>query len=207
MKKIIFILSVLMGVINVAAFAQSVREGSIQYNKTSQSGLIADYNYSKEAVEAVLQKRFADAKLGKSKSSNKFNVFAEVIWGEITSDKVDVYYKVSTKKNVTTVEIMLSKGYDNFVSASNDPNATLNLKNFLMSLEPDLKAYNVGTKVKEQEEVVKKAEKAVANSNANVDKLEKQKVQLEKNIEKAKKELEDTKQALEKQTSVLNSIK
>ena len=207
MKHLFLIVALLMSAASVQLQAQSVREATIQYNKTSQNGVIADYNYSKEAVQAVLQKRFAEAKLGKSKSSKKFNVFAAVIWSEISNDKVDVYYKVSSKKNVTTVEIMLSKGYDNFVSAANDPNAIQNLKNFLMSLEEDLKAYDLSTKVKEQEEIVKKAEKAVATSNSNLDKLEKQKSQLEKDIEKAKKDLQSTKDNLDKETKTLNSIK
>ncbi len=208
MKSIILSLGLLATLfVSQVSYAQNVREASIQYNKTSQSGVVADFNYPKEALNAVIQKRLNDAKLGKSKTSSKFNMFAGVSWPEISIDKIDVYYKVSGKKNTSTVEFMISKGYDNFINANNDPNAVQNLKNFLASLEQDLKDYMLQNNVKAQEEIVKKAEKVVATSNSNVDKLEKQKINIEKDIEKSKKDLDAAQKALEAEQKTLNSMK
>lgn len=194
--KALLIAGLTAGSIN-AVQAQDVRETSISFNKGSYSGVMADYNYSKDLVTKALEKRMKDANLGKSKSTSKFISYIGVNWMEISPDKLDIYYKVSGKKNKSNVEFLLSKGYDNYINSTTDAVAVQNLRNFLAGLEKDIKAIQHENNMIAQSNEIKKAEKELKSAQNSVSNIEKDLENARKNAEKKQLALDDAKKKLE----------
>lgn len=194
--KALLIAGLTAGSIN-AVQAQDVRETSISFNKGSYSGVMADYNYSKDLVVKALEKRMKDANLGKSKTTSKFTSYTGVNWMEVSPDKLDVYYKVSGKKNKSNVEFLISKGYDNYINSTTDATAIQNLRNFLASLEKDIKVILHENNLDAQNDAVKKAEKELKSAQNSVSNIEKDLENARKNAEKKQQALDDAKKKLE----------
>lgn len=169
MKKVLIVAGIVFGsltAMTTAVTAQvQAREASVSFGKVSQSAVVADFNYSADALDAVLKKRFADAKLPKSKAAaGKFKKMEGATWTEISNDKMDYYYRISGKKGKATLEIMASKGYDNFITAQNDASSIQNIKNFMASLESDLVKYSIHELMAAKEQEIKEAEKGLAKA-------------------------------------------
>lgn len=179
------------------AIAQDVRETTINYNKGNYSGVIADYNYSKDLVTKALDKRLKNANLGKSKTSSKFTTYSGVTWMDISPDKLDVYYKISGKKNKSTVEFLISKGYDNYINSTTDAAAIQNLRNFLASLDKDIRAIQHENNLSAQNDAIKKAEKELKSARSSVSNLEKDLDNARKNVEKKQKALDEAQKKLD----------
>lgn len=194
--KALLIAGLTAGSIN-AVQAQDVRETSISFNKGSYSGVMADYNYSKDIVTKALEKRMKDANLGKSKTTSKFVSYTGVNWMEVSPDKLDVYYKVSGKKNKSNVEFLISKGYDNYINSTTDASAIQNLRNFLASLEKDIKVILHENNLDAQNDAIKKAEKELKSAQNSVSNIEKDLENARKNAEKKQQALDDAKKKLE----------
>lgn len=191
MKKVLIVAGIVFGsltAMTTAVTAQvQAREASVSFGKVSQSAVVADFNYSTDALDAVLKKRFADAKLPKAKTAaGKCKKMEGATWTEISNDKMDYYYRLSGKKGKATLEIMASKGYDNFITAQNDASSIQNIKNFMASLESDLVKYSIQELMAAKEQEIKEAEKGLA---------------------KAEKALEAAKNDLRKQDEGVNKLR
>lgn len=191
MKKVLLVAGMILGTLTMTTMAATAqvqtREASVSFGKVSHSAVIADFNYATDALDAVLKKRFADAKLPKTKSaSGKFKKMEGATWPEISNDKMDYYYRLSGKKGKATLEIMASKGYDNFVTAQNDASSVQNIKNFMISLESDLIKYSLNELMAAKEKEIKDAEKGLS---------------------KAEKVLEDARNEVKKQDDGVNRLR
>ena len=203
MKKsllILFVLGFLSITNTVKAQQVEIREASVTIDKVSQSAVVADFKYSAKVLKKVLEKRFEEASLTKSrKASNKFRKFEGVVWTNVSPDKMDYYYKVSGKKKKATLEILASKGYDNFINGQTNPDAFQNIKNFIASLEADVIRFNLNELVMAKEKAIKHAEKELKDKKEEVSKTEKK-------LEKAKKEESEQNDVLGKLKNDLDNL-
>ncbi|XZF14404.1 hypothetical protein ACTHGU_21690 [Chitinophagaceae bacterium MMS25-I14] len=160
------------------AQAQNVRTSSVSFkaNKMegSYSAVVADYDYDSKAVEAALSEKLA-SQTGKGSNSKGYRYFQAVTVPELTQDKVDLYYKVESEKGKAVVTMLISKGYDNFITPEKDPTTFDNMKQFLVSTLPaQVKQHNLMLDIARQEEIVKNAEKKYGNSVDDGKKLQRQ---------------------------------
>lgn len=201
MKKVLLVGGMILGALTMTTMAATAqvqtREASVAFGKVSQSAVVADYNYDVNALDAVLKKKFTDARLPKAKSAaGKFKKIEGATWSDISNDKMDYYYRLSGKKGKATLEIMASKGYDNFVTAQNDASGVQNIKNFMTSLESDLVKYNLSElmaakekEIKEAEKGLTKAQKALDDAKTNVQKQDEGLSRMRGELEKLKGQL------------------
>lgn len=164
------------------AFAQNAHEGRVKFMKGDQNAIIAEYDLPKGVVEDALKERLEKAGLSRKGTEKGFNAYKGITWNEISADKMDVYTKVEGKGNVTTVTVLVSKGYDNFISSASDAEKVQKVQAFLNSFIKDARLYQLKQSIAAQEEVVKKAEKELKSSADNGDKLLKEKEKIEKEI-------------------------
>lgn len=165
-------------------FAQNVREVAIKMNKVEQKALAADYPYAKGFVTQALDEKFNLAKFGKSKRKSGFDVYSGVSWMEVApADKLDVYVKTEERKGNTTVSILLSRGYDNFLTSTADATQIENLKTFLTGLSTGIQAAELQKKIEDQMKVVKAAEDKSASVAKDYESLKSQKEKVEKSME------------------------
>jgi hypothetical protein len=202
MKKIILIAGLLIAGVNLNIYAQApqTREQAVSINKANQNAVAGDFKVSKTVLEAVVTNKISEYKLGKSKSSSGFKKFEGTVWSEISTDKMDYYYRVTGNKSAATVEILASKGYDNFISSQTDPAAVQNIKNFILSLEQEIVKYTLNEQIAAKEKEVKAAEKVVESQNKNVSKAEKA-------LETAKSEAKKKEEAVNKLKGELEKLK
>lgn len=184
-----------------------VTEGIVQINKTNQPAVIAEFNYSKDVVESVLEDYFKNANLGKSRRFKGFQKFEGVVFQPIAEEKIDLYYRVSSKSKrsqTSTVHLLISKGYDNFVSSNSNTEMMTKAKEVLASLVTEFEAQDLRNQIDAQQRVVDKVDrdlKSLYSEGENLkSRIKKMQDELEENVKKQENQntlLEKEKQALE----------
>ena len=189
------------------SFAQNAHEGRVKFMKGDQNAIIADYDLPKEVVEDALKERLEKAGLGKKSSEKGFMVYKGTMWTEVSADKLDVYAKVEGKGDKATIVMLVSKGYDNFISGASDAEKVQKVQTFLNSFLKDAKAYQLRLAIAAQEEVVKKADRTRKESGEDGDKLMKDKEKIEKQIAENKTDQEKKQGGLDSEKKKLDELK
>jgi hypothetical protein len=194
----------------VTAMSQAI-EGSTDYNKTKQPAVICEYAYPPDLVETVLTDDLKQKGFGKGKSTKGFDVYQAINFTEISLEKIDLYVKVERKsrkeKDITIVTMLVSKGYDNFISGAADASVMQNTMAYVNGLKPKLEKNSLELQIAAQEEILKKEEKKYNNLTEEAADLEKKRKKIEENIADNKKDQEKQKTEVDKQRQILESIK
>lgn len=208
MKTIYFALSIICySVITSPTPAQNAHEGKVKFTKgQDENAVIAEYELPKQTIEAALRERM-EKTLGSSHSEKGFLTYKGVNWVEISPDKVDVYTKVEGKGNKSTIILFISKGYDNFISSASDGDKVQKAENFLNGFMKDAVAYQLRQNIAAQEEVIRKAERALDNANDDGNRLVRDKEKIEKKIAENNSERSKLQSALDDEKKKLEDLK
>ena len=195
---LLFILSVQL------SFAQ-VYEGKIEYNKTSQAAVIAEYNYPEATVEKTLRDKLE--RMGyKVKSSKGYLIISNAEISSISSKSMEYAFKIERKskkeKDATIVTLVIN---DNNVNATADNSSRA--KKFLTDLSPDIDAVNTDNIVNEQFDALVKSQKKLKNLKDDQMNIEKKISNLEDELKQNAKEQEDQEKKIPKQQEVLDAFK
>src|SRR5580700_976586 len=117
-------------------FAQSVPASTI-IDKENRNAVMIEINQPVGITTDALQQKLQRAGLNE-KVKNGVASYKGVVLSEISKDKIDVYTKVESGPNNTSVVYMaVSKGYNNFTSSDADTAITQNVEAFLNSFVKD----------------------------------------------------------------------
>jgi hypothetical protein len=205
MKTLKLFFTTCLVAISTITQAQST-EGTTEALKAQQPCAMVTYNVSADVMEKALVQRLEKNKLSYDKSKG-FKVYQGVVLPELTTDKVDIYTKVEGKKDNCTVYVLVSKGYDNFVSSKTDEKTFANMKVFLNSMQETANQYQYGLDAEEQANLIKKADKTYNSSVSDGKDLESDKAKIEKKIADNKTEQDNNMKALEAAKAKLVEIK
>lgn len=186
-------------------FAQAY-EGTVQYDKKKQQAIVADFAYPPEAVEnAIIQKM---EKLGFKPKEEKglfnqdkgFLIFKNGYITDISNDRMDYLVKAERRSRKKDDESVIY-----IVMMKNDMNALNQLsaedvgraKAFLNNMIPDIEEANLELHIREQEEVLAKAEKKLAELRKDRDELEKKLNQNDTDQDNTVKDIDTQRQSLE----------
>jgi hypothetical protein len=130
-------------------------------NTTSSEGTIlqklSETGYKPETKGALLWKR---------NKTDGFYVFNGVQLPALDNQKLDLYFKVEPKsrsqKDQSTIYMLVSKGYDNFVSLESDSATFAAATAFLNGFVEGTAVYSLNRDIEDQEKVVQKAEKRLS---------------------------------------------
>lgn len=171
-------------------------DGRIDYQKGQKSAAIIELPYSTEIVEGGLKQKFEGAQV-KEERLKGMQVFKKARLTPTDGEVVDLYFKVQRKgrkeDNASVVYLILGRPNENVGLRTHDDNYRINDgKAFLNSLPPFLEAYQLEVNIAEQEELIKKSEKALKGL-----------VDDEKNLETRIRELQDrlTQNKLDQETT------
>lgn len=204
MKQIL--LSVLL-LSAMAAHAQNAQEATVKFKKEGQPVAMATYNVPKDIVNNAFLQKLASAGITKKGKENGFASFKGVVWGEMSADKLDVYFKADERKGVTTAYLLLSKGYDNFISKATDSVTMVKMLAFLNSFVNDVNNYVLQQNIAAQEEIVRKANSYYQDAQKDGKSLADDKEKIERKIDQNKTEQEKRKAALDTETTKLETMK
>jgi hypothetical protein len=202
--KQIFLLFVSAMTITSSVWSQAY-EGSIEYDKKKQQAILIDYSFPSDAVQnAIVQKM---GKLGYKPKEEKglfnkdkgFLVFKNAYVTDITGDRMDYVINVERKSRKSSDQsvmymIMYKDGGNALLAMK--PEDISKAKSFLNNMLPEVEAADLELRIKDQEEIISKAEKKLSNLRDDQTSLEKKLRENKSDQESTQKDIEAQKQAL-----------
>lgn len=188
-------------------FGQNARETTIKLKKVQQNAMIADYNASPKITEDALKEYLDKAVIGKMRKSQGFYTFSKATWSEVSNETADIYFKVDGRKNKSTITVLYSKGYDNFISSSTDPETSTRIANFLNNFDTILNAHLHTLEVEKQTKVVVNRNDDLKNAISRSEGYKSDISKLQKKLEDNNKEIENLQKQLGTEQSKLDQLK
>jgi hypothetical protein len=183
---------------------------TVDYMKVKRQAIVNEMPFPEKIVKDAIDNRLQQAGY-KGKESKGYIVYKGVRLSELGSDSYDLYFmadRLSRKnKDNSTLSMLISKGYDNFVTDTADNTLMENGKKYLNNLRDMIAAYDLEQQIIAQEDVVKKADKKYNNLIEDGQSLEKKKRNIEKDIEDNKNDQASQKGEYEKQKQILETLR
>lgn len=189
------------------ANAQDAKVASVEFNKQSQPAVSADFEMSGSVAEGAIKKKLSDAKLKGGSTKNGFITYQEVIIPEIRAEKMDVYFKVEDRKTSSTVYMLTSKGYENFMSKDSDPEVINRTIAYLNAMKKDIFSYGYNEEIAKQEDKLKDLEKDLKKSIKSGESLNKDKAKTENKATENRNEIGQLKANMDNQNKTLEFVK
>jgi hypothetical protein len=177
-------------------------EGTVEYQKTKQPATIMEFRYPEKELEEVLEK-YIEKQGGTIKKQKGFNYVKSVRIHERENRYYDLYYKVEGSGKGdnarSTIYFILAEPGENILlrdpsgNSGNAAAASVGAVTFFGAMGSAVGAYDHETKIKEQEELVAKAQKRKAD--------------LEKKRDQLVKELDETNQDITRQAAEIDKVK
>jgi len=207
MKKMC--LALLLCVCSSLLYAQS-RITEVEYQKVSRPAIVNEVPFASKTVEKAIEEDFAK-KGYKGTSSKGFTVYKGVRLPQLGPDAYDIYFMAEKKSrrdnDNSTVTMMITKGFDAFVSQSTDATLFGNAQTYLDSLRNIVAVYDLEQQILAQEDELKKADKKNESLKEEAKDLEKKKKKLEDQIEDNIKDQKNQEKEVEKQKQILETLK
>ncbi len=204
MKKTVLFLSVLF--VSTVVFSQKIKEETVSLLKDKRPCLVAEYDIPAEVMENVVEDYLSKEGLKKPSSKSGYKLYEKAIFSKISNDAMDYYIKVDGNKEKSKVTVVISKGYENFITIS-EGGIYSNFKDVLKKIQDvGYKAW-VDEKIKEQQKVIDKAQKKYDKLVEDGKDLVKEKENIENKIQRNKSDQEGAKNQLEEEIKKMKSIK
>ena len=212
MRSILFLL--LAFTFSSAIFSQAY-EGTIDYDKKKQDAFVIEYPYPPEAVENALIKRMEEMgykgkeERGLFNKDKGFRVYKSAYISDITSGSMDYAFKVESKrKGKESVVYMVILGKDGANAKSMfESSGVNNAKSFLNNLQPMVEESNLELQIKDQEEILAKAQKKLKDLKDDKDSMEKKIKKLQDDIKDNEKAQDNQQKEIEDQAHDLETLK
>ena len=214
MKKILVALAVMTFCAGV--YAQTAVETGVEFDKKKVNSVAITYNdFGVDLVKGALQARMEKVAALKGSNAKGWRAYLAQPFPEIGNMNFDIYTMVTEvgkkKDKATVVYMLVSKGNENFISSSTDPEIIENVKNFLSNFTAYVREYSIQLKIKEQEGVGEKLKKEYDSMTSDRDKMKSQIKDLEKKISAKEDDMQKKQEEIKKAEEVLqehrNSLK
>ena len=208
MKKILLLLTFSFPVL-FAFSQQAAYEDKVDYQKKTQDAFAVEFPYPPSVVEDALVEKLE--KMGyKTKESKGFRNYKGAIIKSITAESMDYIFRVEKKsrkeKDETVVYMMVMKGDANMFPLIGD-DVKSQAKAFLNDMAPYMEAYNLEVEIKDQQDVVDKAEKKLKKLQDDGDDLQKKLKKVQNDITDNQKDQDTQAKEIENQKQVLEAMK
>ncbi len=207
MRKLILFAAIIFSSITAVAQARSV---TAEYQKIMQPAVEIEVPFPEKTVEKSFIDQFE--RLGyKGKEAKGYYTFKEVRLPKIGPGIYDLYFKTERKsrqeKDHTILTILLSSGSEKFLSEAVDSTEIKNAKQFLNEQQNNVASYDLELQIAEQNEIVTKEDKRLANLTQDSVGLAKKKDKIESDIQENIRKKAAQKAALEKQQLIFETLK
>ena len=199
-----YFLMIVMAITLQNSYGQ-VYESKMDYNKTSQAAVVAEYKYPEEIVQKTLRDKLE--RMGyKIKNTKGFLVVSNAVIGSVSSKTMGYAFKVERKskreKDIALLSVIVNE---------NEVNATIDnsekLKSFLSDLIPSIESTNVDFMVNEQYAAVVKSQKKLKNLQDNQNSMERKVRNLQDDLKKNAKDQDEMQKEILRQQEVLDAYK
>jgi hypothetical protein len=191
----------------VKVSAQYAHESFVKFEKNNVNAVTADYNRSKSVMEEALKAQLEKEGLIKPDKSKGYIIYKGSNWNRIGREKADIYFKVDGSKSKSSITILISKGYGNFINSETDPGTIKNAVDFLNSLEKKADEVQFSLDLSTQQFVIEKAEKEYVRSLSDSTAFAADRKKLDAKILAQNEALQSRKKALEAERLKLADMK
>ena len=149
---------------------------TITIDKKIQPGLVLQLPNNTDVAESTILQKLKETGYNpetkgelfwKTNKLDGFYVFNGIKLAALNNQKLDMYFKVEpkskTQKDQSTIYLLVSKGYDNFISPEADSATFAAATDFLNGFVGTTASYRLNLDIEEQGKVVKNAEKKLTN--------------------------------------------
>ncbi|HLY68645.1 MAG TPA: hypothetical protein VKR53_02880 [Puia sp.] len=187
-------------------FAQS-SPVSTMIEKENRDAVMIEIKQPVDITTAALQQKLQRAGLNE-KVKKGVASYKGVVLSEISKDKIDVYTKVESGPNNTSLVYMaVSKGYNNFTSSDADSVITQHVEAFLNSFVKDADNHFADVGISNQIKDVSKSEKEYQKLLDEQTDLEKKKIKIDNRLIEIQNELSVRKINLDKMKTGVQDAK
>jgi hypothetical protein len=201
----------MIAILAVSVSKAQVTDGKLTIEKVDQPAVVGNFGFAPEIIENVLLSDLKDKGFKKSDEKKGLYKYEGILFTDLSADKIDFYFKVeqADKKdpNSSTVYLLVSKGYDNFVSRSNASDIFKATTKYLEGLMAKFEARKLELDIENQEKLLKDAEKKYNNAVDDGKSLADKKLKIEQEILENTKLQEESKLSLDKEREALESLK
>ena len=215
----LFVLMAVLCAGTMPALAQS-SYSAITINKKLQPGLMLEIPHNTEMAEGTLLQKLKEtgyapettgAMFWKKNKQDGFYVFNGVTLPALNNQKLDLYFKIDRKSrsenDKSTMYMLVSKGYDNYVSPESDSVTFLAATEFLNGFLAGNVSYSLQKDIEAQEKVVADAEKKLSNMENDEKAMVKKVEQLQADIVNKKSDRDLQAKEIANQKALLESLK
>ena len=178
----------------IATFGQSTVT-SVEYKKALRPALILPLTFNSETAEQTILAKLKETNykpeksggfLNKKNKEEGFYKFSGVVLPELANQQLDLYFKVDPLENGgnnrSSITLLVSKGYENFVSAETDSATFAATERFLNGFVQNTNVYNINQQLDENKHKIVTSEKKWKELRDKQEDAKKKIVQLESDI-------------------------
>jgi hypothetical protein len=215
----LFVLMAVLCAGTVSAVAQATYS-TISINKKMQPGLLLELPNNTDVAEGTLLQKLKEtgykpetsgAMFWKKNKQDGFYVFNGVTLPALNNQKLDLYFKIERKGRAANEQslmyMLVSKGYDNFVSQELDSVTFLAATQFLNSFIGSNLSFGLQQEIEAQEKVVASAEKKLSNLEDDEKALQKKIEQLQADVLNKKSDRDLQAKEISNQKNILEALK
>jgi len=209
MKKVLFLILLFLG---FSAYAQEAKSTQIEVNKVNVPGVsITIAGYDADYIQNALLFRLEKVAGLKGSNSKGFRYYPAQLFNDFGPIKYDIYISIDkgTKQaKFVTINLLVSKGNENFATPSDDPELTEKMKDFLTYFANEyLKEYEKSQKIDQLTKSVNTLEKECNTLTSDLEKLKKDFVNLDNKIKEKETEFSKKRSDLESARAELETLK
>lgn len=214
--------SLLLGLLSLAsipALAQATYT-PITINKNLQPGLVLHLPNNTDVAEGTILQKLKETGYSpetkgqlfwKKNKSDGFYVFNGVTLPALNNQKLDMYFKVEreskSQKDQSIIYLLVSKGYDNFISPEGDSVSFAAATEFLNGFVATTASYSLNLEIAEQEKLVTSAEKKLTSLQDDEKSLTKKIEDFQADLQKKKSDQVMQEKEIALQKSKLEELK
>lgn len=188
---------------------------NINYNEKLEPGLVLELPHKTETVQNTILEKLMEtgykpettgALFWKSNKVNGFYVFKQVTLPELKNQTLDLYLnveKIEKNKNKTKLYMLVSKGYNNFISPDSDTAIYRAARSFLNSFIEETAAFKLRISIEQQKESIDDSERSMRNLSEYETEMVKKRDKLNEDMKKNKEDQERLQNKLQQQKSTL----
>jgi hypothetical protein len=207
-----YMLMIVLATGMISARAQSSNT-TIQFNEKMQPALVLELSNNTEDAEGTIVEKLKETGYNvetqghlfwKKNKTDGFYVFNNVALPSLSTQKLDLYFKVIQKnneeKNNSTVYLLVSTGNQNFVSPDGDTTLWSSSKIFLNSFIEKTTAYSLEHDISAKEKSIKDAQNKLVS-------LQEDEKELTEKIRKNQEEQKNQQMSIENQSKIVEDLK
>ena len=218
MKKLSLFASIVVLCGFIETSGQSVYQ-QIKFKDALRPSLNLPLAYEAKVAEETILAKLKETGYKPEKNGNLFNkknkqdgfyTFSGVELPELSNQKLDLYFRVDpisgNSDNRSSVSLMVSKGYENFVSPETDSATFSASEKFLNSFVGKTDVFHVNRQIEDQKKSITASEKKWKELRDKQEDANKKITQLESDIKNWQQEEVTQQQEVDKQRSLLKEL-